>query len=143
VNRITSISQSNGRSAPGRQIEAEQRNRTCQITATSPLTIAEERELGWRIINDDCSASREVMVQAYRGLVIAIARNYEGRGLARVELVEEGNIGLLCAVEEFDPAKGVRFSTCASWWIKQAMKRALKNGTQMHLLAAEHARLAC
>ncbi|MBI1189752.1 MAG: sigma-70 family RNA polymerase sigma factor [Tepidisphaera sp.] len=92
--------------------------------------------LAWRIINDNCPASRERMIRANLRLVVAIARQYNGRGLSMSDLIEEGNIGLLRAVEGFDPAQGARFSTYASWWIKQAMKRALMNvGRPVHVPA--------
>ncbi len=94
------------------------------------LTAEEERELGWAIINDDCQASRERMIRANLRLVVAIAKNYTNRGLTLTDLIEEGNIGLMRAVEGFDPAQGARFSTYASWWIKQAIKRALINARQ-------------
>mgnify|MGYP000573439547 CR=1 FL=1 len=90
-----------------------------------PLTAREERELGWRIINDECTNCREKLVQANLPLVDSIARNYAGRGLPLADLIEAGEYGLLRAVEEFDPAKGRRFSTHASWWIKQSIKWAL------------------
>jgi RNA polymerase primary sigma factor len=94
------------------------------------LTAEEERELGWAIINDDCQASRERMIRANLRLVVAIGKNYTNRGLTLPDLIEEGNIGLMRAVEGFDPAQGARFSTYASWWIKQAIKRALINARQ-------------
>ena len=100
------------------------------INKVALLTAEEERELGWAIINDDCQASRERMIRSNLRLVVAIAKNYTNRGLTLSDLIEEGNIGLMRAVEGFDPAQGARFSTYASWWIKQAIKRALINARQ-------------
>jgi RNA polymerase sigma factor (sigma-70 family) len=101
-----------------------------EVNETPLLTPDEEKTLGWRIINDGCLQSKERMIKANLRLVIAISKNYVNRGLTLPDLIEEGNIGLIRAVEGFDPAQGARFSTYASWWIKQAIKRTLINAVQ-------------
>jgi len=101
-----------------------------EVNETALLTPEEEKTLGWRIINDGCLQSKERMIKANLRLVIAISKNYVNRGLTLPDLIEEGNIGLIRAVEGFDPAQGARFSTYASWWIKQAIKRTLINAVQ-------------
>jgi len=90
------------------------------------LTPAEEIALAKRIRRGD-SKAREQMIKANLRLVVKIARDYEGLGLPLLDLVNEGNIGLMKGVERFDPSKGAKLSTYASWWIKQAIKRALAN----------------
>ncbi|MCC6284997.1 MAG: sigma-70 family RNA polymerase sigma factor [Phycisphaerales bacterium] len=121
-----------GETAPrgGREVQSDLQVYLREINRTALLTADDERELGWKIINDNCAASRERMIRANLRLVVAIAKKYSGRGLPLTDLIEEGNIGLLRAVEGFDPAQGARFSTYASWWIKQAIKRALMNAAQ-------------
>jgi len=101
-----------------------------QINEVPLLNAAEEKELGWRIINDNDHQAKEHMVRANLRLVVSISKNYMHRGLPLADLIEEGNLGLIRAVEGFDPAQGARFSTYASWWIKQAIKRTLINAVQ-------------
>ncbi len=90
------------------------------------LTPQEEIELAARIKKGD-AAAREHMIRANLRLVVKIAREYEGLGLPLLDLINEGNIGLMKAVERFDPAKGGKLSTYSSWWIKQSIRRALAN----------------
>jgi len=101
-----------------------------EINRYSLLTAEEERELGWKIINEQCPTARDRMINSNLRLVVAIAKKYTNRGLPITDLIEEGNIGLMRAVEGFDPAQGARFSTYGSWWIKQGIKRALMNANQ-------------
>src|SRR5262250_1919798 len=97
-----------------------------EINETALLNAQEEKQLAYRIENGDGEA-RDRMVRANLRLVVNIARSYTGKGLALQDLIEEGNLGLLRAVEGFDPAMNTRFSTYASYWIKQSIKRALVN----------------
>ncbi len=97
-----------------------------EINETSLLSARDERELAAQIADGNLEA-RDRMVRANLRLVVNIARGYTGKGLNLQDLIEEGNLGLLRAVEGFDPAIGTRFSTYASYWIKQSIKRALIN----------------
>ncbi|MCX6863168.1 MAG: sigma-70 family RNA polymerase sigma factor [Verrucomicrobia bacterium] len=90
------------------------------------LTVAEENALAARIKQGD-SVAREHMIRANLRLVVKIAKDYDGLGLPLLDLINEGNIGLMKGVERFDPSKGGKLSTYSSWWIKQSIKRALAN----------------
>ena len=99
-----------------------------EIRDDALLSAAEERALSEAISNGDVEA-RARMIQANLRLVVKIAREYVGRGLVLDDLIGEGNLGLIRATEEFDPTFGTRFSTYASYWIKQAIRHALINTT--------------
>lgn len=97
-----------------------------EIGKTALLTIDEEISLAKRIRRGD-KAARDHMIQANLRLVVKIAMDYKDFGLPLLDLISEGNIGLIKAVERFDPRKGGKLSTYAAWWIKQSIKRALAN----------------
>lgn len=97
-----------------------------EISQTDLLTIQDEIDLAARIKKGD-KAAREHMIKANLRLVVKIAQDYSNYGLPLADLISEGNIGLMKAVERFDPAKGGKLSTYAAWWIKQSIKRALAN----------------
>jgi len=97
-----------------------------EISQTDLLTIEEEWELAERIKDGDEEA-RDHMIRANLRLVVKIARDYSNYGLPLADLISEGNIGLMKAVEKYEPAKGGKLSTYATWWIKQSVKRALSN----------------
>lgn len=114
------------RAKPSSSLQSPLETYLREINETALLTAADERELAGRIGEGDVRA-RDRMVRANLRLVVNIARGYTGKGLGLQDLIEEGNLGLLRAVEGFDPAVGTRFSTYASYWIKQSIKRALIN----------------
>ena len=101
-----------------------------EIDGSPLLTWEDEQELAWRIIEDDDPAAREHLVCSNLRLVVNIAKRFNGPGMTLGDLIEEGNLGLLRAVDSFDPEHGVRFSTYAAWWIKQSIKRALLTNSQ-------------
>ncbi|MCD4789422.1 MAG: sigma-70 family RNA polymerase sigma factor, partial [Bacteroidales bacterium] len=101
-----------------------------EIDAAPLLNAEQEKDLARRIIKDNDPEARDRMIRSNLRLVVNIAKKYANRGMPLADLIEEGNLGLLRAVEGFDPDHGSRFSTYASWWIKQGIKRSLINSVQ-------------
>jgi RNA polymerase primary sigma factor len=101
-----------------------------EINASPLLTADQEKDLARKIIVESDPEARDHMIRSNLRLVVNIAKKYANRGMPLSDLIEEGNLGLLRAVETFDPDHGSRFSTYASWWIKQAIKRSLINSVQ-------------
>ncbi len=100
-----------------------------EIKTFNLLTAEGELELARKIVVGD-QVARETMIRSNLRLVVSIAKNYVNRGLGFMDLIEEGNMGLLRAVEKFDPNAGCRFSTYATWWIKQSIRRSLVNSSK-------------
>jgi len=96
----------------------------------SPLLTAEEEVYYSRLSLKGDTSARDKMIECNLRLVVKIARRYMNRGLALLDLIEEGNLGLIRAVEKFDPERGFRFSTYATWWIRQTIERGLMNQTR-------------
>ncbi|MDJ0974252.1 MAG: sigma-70 family RNA polymerase sigma factor [Planctomycetota bacterium] len=106
-----------------------------EIQRYNLLTADEEKALGRRVQNQDvdhidAAIARDELIRSNLRLVVSVAKRYRNRGVALADLVEEGNIGLVHAVEKFDPTMDTRFSTYATWWIKQAVRRSLMNSAK-------------
>jgi RNA polymerase nonessential primary-like sigma factor len=97
-----------------------------EIGRSKLLTADEEKSLT-RAARSGCQASRQRMIESNLRLVVKVARSYINRGLPLLDLIEEGNLGLIRAVEKFDPERGFRFSTYATWWIRQSVERSIMN----------------
>jgi len=96
----------------------------------SPLLTAEEEKYYARLARSGEESGRQRMIESNLRLVVKISRRYINRGLSLLDLIEEGNLGLIRAVEKFDPERGFRFSTYATWWIRQTIERAIMNQTR-------------
>ena len=100
-----------------------------ELSKSKLLTADEEKIYGKRALQGDEEA-RKIMIESNLRLVVKISRRYLNRGLPLLDLIEEGNLGLIRAVEKFDPDRGFRFSTYATWWIRQTIERAIMNQTR-------------
>ena len=127
--RLTHMTQTTRKKRTSSRLQTPLETYLREINETALLTANDEKELSNRISDGD-AAARDRMVRANLRLVVNIARGYSGKGLPLQDLIEEGNLGLLRAVEGFDPNMNTRFSTYASYWIKQSIKRALVNSAK-------------
>jgi RNA polymerase nonessential primary-like sigma factor len=100
-----------------------------ELCRSKLLTAEQEKIYGTRALRGEAQA-RRIMIESNLRLVVKISRRYLNRGLPLLDLIEEGNLGLIRAVEKFDPEKGFRFSTYATWWIRQTIERAIMNQTR-------------
>lgn len=115
---------------PSRKQDSDPTQLYLMEIGASPLLSAEEEVRFARLARQGDEKARNHMVRCNLRLVVKIARRYLNRGLALLDLVEEGNLGLIRAVEKFDPERGFRFSTYATWWIRQNIERAIMNQTR-------------
>lgn len=102
-----------------------------QIGKIPLLTPAQELEIAKKIQEENCERSKEMLINANLRLVVSIAKKYIGRGLSFLDLIQEGNMGLMRAAEKFDYTKGYKFSTYSTWWIQQAITRAIADKSRL------------
>ena len=128
VRRQNSHTSKSGRpgSGAGRQTHDATRLYLSEIGVSPLLTADEEKDFARKAQRGD-EAARQRMIESNLRLVVKIARRYINRGLPLLDLIEEGNLGLIHAVKKFDPERGFRFSTYATWWIRQTIERAIMN----------------
>jgi len=124
--RLTSIDQESAKNQPAVDATRVYLN---ELSKSQLLTADEEKIYGKRALRGDGEA-RKIMIESNLRLVVKISRRYLNRGLPLLDLIEEGNLGLIRAVEKFDPDRGFRFSTYATWWIRQTIERAIMNQTR-------------
>ncbi len=124
--RLKNIEPEDGKSSPSIDATRVYLN---ELGKSKLLTADEEKIYGKRALQGDEEA-RRIMIESNLRLVVKISRRYLNRGLPLLDLIEEGNLGLIRAVEKFDPERGFRFSTYATWWIRQTIERAIMNQTR-------------
>jgi RNA polymerase nonessential primary-like sigma factor len=129
------VSPESGRKATQEQSMAEEAGHDAtrlylNELASSKLLTAEEEQKYGRLVQKGDEAARQIMIKSNLRLVVKISKRYLNRGLPLLDLIEEGNLGLIRGVEKFEPERGFRFSTYATWWIRQTIERAIMNQTR-------------